>query len=35
MHITSTTLSMWGRASPAYTDGGKIERAAFVRLEAV
>ena len=34
MHITSTALPMWGSVSPAHIDGEKIERAAFVRLEA-
>jgi hypothetical protein len=34
MQITSTTLPMRGQVFPAYTDGGKIERAAFVLLEA-
>ena len=34
MQITSTTLPMRSQVSPAYTDGEKIERAAFVRLEA-
>lgn len=34
MHIISTTLPMLSQVSPAYTDGDKIERAAFVRVEA-
>ena len=34
MQITSTTLPMRGQFLSAYTDGEKIERVAFVRLEA-
>jgi hypothetical protein len=33
MQITSVTLPVWGQVLPTHFDGGKIERAAFVRLE--
>ncbi len=34
MQIISTTLPMRGQFLSAYTDGEKIEQAAFVRSEA-
>jgi hypothetical protein len=34
MEITSPTLPMRGQVSLAYTNGERIERAAFVRAEA-
>jgi hypothetical protein len=33
MQITFATIPMWSQVLPAYTDGGKIEQAAFVRWE--